>query len=256
MGHDELPRTADLPRLPTRFGRGVLPAGGWILRRWYDVRVHGAGSVPEHGPVLLASNHMGLVDGPVLMLVAPRYVHALVKHEMFDGPLGLVLNAFGQIELERDKIDVRAVRQTVQVLRDGEVAAIYPEGHRGNGDFGQVRFGVAYLALVTGAPVVPVANLGTRLPGQRVGDVPPRGSRIDVVFGEPVRAAADPVPWPRTRRDVAALAADLQPRLAAHVRDAVALTGRRLPGEAPDPEVDAGDRPGPEVGPQAEEPAS
>lgn len=256
MRHDELPRTDNVPRLPSLVGRAVRPVGVRLLRGWYDVHVHGTSRVPRSGPVLLASNHMGILDGPMLIGVCPRYVHALVKREMFDGMAGPTFRAFGQISLERKRIDVRAVKQAIRVLRDGQVAAIYPEGTRGNGDFGHVRLGVAYLALVTGAPVVPVGTLGTRLAGQHVGAVPPRGSRVDVVFGDPIRPATDPVPWPRRRSDVAALAEHLRTELAAHIRRAVEATGQSLPGEAPDAEVDAEERRGPEVGPEAEEQAS
>ena len=77
------------------------------------------------------------------------------------------------------------------------MVAIYPEGTRGDGQVHTFRPGAAYLALVTGAPVVPVAVLGTRERGGATDSVPPRGSRFDFVYGEPVYW--DEHPWPRTR---------------------------------------------------------
>jgi 1-acyl-sn-glycerol-3-phosphate acyltransferase len=114
------------------------------------------------------------------------------------------------------------------VLRDARVLNIYPEGTRGPGDFGRIRIGVAYLAMVTGAPILPVALLGTRLPHGDVEGFPPAGSRVDVVYGEPF--TIDRVPFPRRHSDVRAVADQIGDVLRAHVRAAVAATGHPLPG--------------------------
>jgi 1-acyl-sn-glycerol-3-phosphate acyltransferase len=254
--HDLLPRTTDVAPLPTRALGVARRVAAFLLRRWYDVRVAGERHVPARGAVLLVCNHIGLLDGPVLTAVAPRPVHGLVKREMFDGPGRRPLRALGQISVERTAVDPFAVRQALRVLRDGGVVAVYPEGSRGRGDVRHSRLGAAYLALVSGALVVPVAHLGTRPDGASVHAVPPRGSRLDLLFGAPLRPAEPPVAWPRRRREVAALAERLRAGLAAHVEDSVRVTGRALPGEPPDAGVDADGRRGHEVGPQAEEQAS
>jgi 1-acyl-sn-glycerol-3-phosphate acyltransferase len=256
VAHDLLPRTGHVPAPPQQALRALRPAGAQLLRRWYDVRVHGAERVPAEGPVLLACNHIGLFDGPLLTVLAPRPVHALVKREMFDGLGGPLFRGLGQIAVERIGVDPFAVKQAVRVLRDGGVVAIYPEGARGRGDVAHPRLGAAYLAMVTGAPVVPVAHLGTRADGESVHAVPARGSRLDVVFGAPLRGACPPVPWPRRQADVEALAESLRVALARHVQDAVLLTGQQLPVEPPDLLVDAPGRGGHEVGPESEEQAS
>ncbi|MDQ4084536.1 MAG: 1-acyl-sn-glycerol-3-phosphate acyltransferase, partial [Actinomycetota bacterium] len=187
---------------------------------------------------------------------APRPVHALVKREMFQGMGGPLFRGLGQIAIERIGVDPFPVKQSVRVLRDGGVVAIYPEGTRGRGDVAHSRLGAAYLAMVTGAPVVPVAHLGTRTDGESVHAVPARGSRLDVVFGTPLRGPRPPVPWPRRQADVEGLAEELRVALARHVQYAVLLTGRQLPGEPPDVLEDAPGRGGHEVGPESEEKAS
>jgi 1-acyl-sn-glycerol-3-phosphate acyltransferase len=233
----------------------VLPRAARVARaylsRRYEVGLFGEEHVPSTGPALFAANHLGILDGPLLVAFAPRLVHGVIKREIFHGRLGRALLQLGQIPVERETVDPRAVRQMLRVLRDDGVLAIYPEGARGAGDFAHSRLGAAYLALCTGAPIVPVTCLGTRLPGASVSALPPKGSPVDVVYGEPYRIAA--IPWPRRKAQVAAEAESLRAYLAQQVQAACGLTGRSLPGPAPDEGKDAAGRHGPEVGPEAAE---
>lgn len=233
-GHESLPRTDDvlsLPDLPLRLAR---PLGLAALRARYRIRQHHAEFVPRTGPVLLASNHVGYMDGPLLAALCRRPVHAMVKREMFVGRLGMGLTAVGQIPIRRFEVDPRAVKLALRALRDDKVVAIYPEGARGAGDGEFMKPGLAYLALCTGAPIVPVAVLGTRDPGEGINWLPPRGQRMAVVYGEPLVTTSQP--WPRRKQTVAALAAELQKILVDHIAEAVRLTGIRLPGRAPNQE--------------------
>jgi 1-acyl-sn-glycerol-3-phosphate acyltransferase len=91
-----------------------------------------------------------------------------------------------------------------------------------------VRSGIGYLAAVTGAPILPVALLGTRLAGGNVEHFPPPGSRVDVVYGEPF--TVERVPFPRRHSDVRAIADQIGEVLRAHIRASVAATGNPLPG--------------------------
>ncbi|ADB32298.1 phospholipid/glycerol acyltransferase [Kribbella flavida DSM 17836] len=230
-GHHELPRTDDLAPLPYRLGTVLRRAVRPYLRWRYDLTVHHDERFPRTGPVLLAPNHLGLLDGPLLGAIAPRMLHQLGKIEAFQGVQGKVLHLAGQIPVDRTTYDTLAVRKAIKVLRDGNVLSIYPEGTRGPGDFRRVRTGVAYLAMVSGAPILPVALLGTRLPGGDIELFPPRGSRVDVVYGEPF--SVERVPFPRRHSDVRAVADQIGEVLRAHVRAAVEATGHPLPG-APD----------------------
>ena len=215
---------------PRRVLRLVRPFGSRLVRTTWKVRVHDAHHVPESGPVILAANHIGFLDGPLVWAAVRRPVHALVKREMFRGVVGRALRAIGQIPVDRQAVDIAAVKACLAVLERGDVLAIYPEGTRGAGDFSTIKPGVAYLALCTGAPVVPVACLGTRQPGRPVGSVPRPRSRLDVVFGRPVRL--DLTPWPRRQALVREQARWLQKWLMAHVGYACEKTGQALPGPA------------------------
>src|ERR1051326_30552 len=96
---------AGLKRLRWWFGRS--------LPRKYDIRERGAEHVPRTGPVILASNHMGWLDGPLLVARSPRPPHAMVKAEAWEGRTGRLLRAAGQIKVERDGRDVAATRASL-----------------------------------------------------------------------------------------------------------------------------------------------
>jgi 1-acyl-sn-glycerol-3-phosphate acyltransferase len=185
--------------------------------------------VPETGGVLFASNHLGFLDGPLLVAVAPRYTRCLVKSEMFTGVIGALLRSAGQIPVRRNAVDRAALEAAVDVLRGGGAVGVFPEGARGRGDVGDVRLGVAWLALRAGVPVVPVACLGTRRTGQSTHRLPPPGRRLDVVFGSPV--VLDRPAGTSRRAALTAAGATLQHTLASHVRDAVDLSWQSLPAD-------------------------
>lgn len=229
--HWDLPRTHDAAHPSHRLLRALRPLARAAFRRRYDVHVHREHLVPRTGPYVIASNHIGVLDGPLMTAFAPHPVHVLTKKEMFEGALGPVLRAVGQIPLSRFDVDPSAVKDCLRVLRDGGVVGVYPEGTRGDGEWGRFHNGVAYLALVTGAPVVPLSVFGTRAPGAHSGSIPAAGARFDFVYGAPVYL--EPHPWPRTQAEVRRTAAELRKILTAHLVDSKALTGRTLPGPLP-----------------------
>ena len=231
----ELPSTAGIRAPRTRLLTAGRPAAQALLRRWYDLEFHGVERVPATGPLVMAANHVGWIDGPLLAICSPRPVHALTKREMFAKGLGGFLLASGQIPLDRFHVDMRAIRIAVQALREGLAVGVFPEGSRGAGDMTSPRAGAAYLALVSGAPVVPVSFLGTRMPGGTDGSIPPRGSRLVMTFGEPVHLGSQP--WPRTQQEVAQAASVVTAGILETMRTAEEATGLTLPGPvAPKPE--------------------
>lgn len=237
MRDDQLPPSS--ARHPHSFLlRHLRPAAAALLRTRWPVTVHGSDQVPASGGVILAANHIGLIDGPLLALYAPRPVHALTKEEMFSSRLGAAFfRAAGQIPLHRFGADPAAIKSVLRVVRDGGVAGIFPEGTRGDGRL-QERFhrGAAYLALSTGAPVVPVSFFGTRDPGGASSSLPTRGRPLTMVFGSAWRV--DAMPWPRTREHVKHTSALLQKHMRAELDHAIALTGLSLPGPLPTKEHD------------------
>ncbi len=202
--------------------------GNWLLNRWWRIQVHNRELVPRRGPVILAANHLGAVDGPILVGATSRPCFTLAKIELFQGPLGRPLLWVGQIPLNRQALDVGAITRSIQLLRLGQVLAVFPEGYRGTGEVTHARGGAAYLAMVTGAPVIPVAMLGTREAGQTSSGIPRRGAEIHVVYGEPLRVPQSP--WPRRKSAVAVQTERIRAHLAEHVQFAQQLTDFPLPG--------------------------
>ncbi|MEU5536490.1 lysophospholipid acyltransferase family protein [Streptomyces sp. NPDC020362] len=188
-------------------------------------RVLGAWKLPATGPAILAVNHSHNIDGPMVMGVSPRPTHFLIKKEAFVGPLGSFLTGIGQLKVDRMSADRAAITEALGVLNDGGVLGIFPEGTRGEGDFASLRAGLAYFAVRSGAPIVPVAVLGSsERPGRLIKALPPLRSRVDVVFGDPFEAGDGS--GRRTRRALDEATERIQKQLTSHLENARRLTGR------------------------------
>jgi len=229
--HLEPPRSAGVPHPRQGLLRRGRPTAARIVRRRWDLTVRGAQHVPARGPVVIAANHIGFLDGPLMAIMSPRPVHVLTKREMYAGALGRFLIGTGQIPIFREGPDPVAVRTALRVLRDGGVLGVFPESTRGAGEVNRVKPGAAYLAMVAGAPVVPLVFLGTRLPGGSNNSVPPPHSPFVMSFGPPLDVTARP--WPRRQPDTHALSERIRDALLATLDEAQRATGMTLPGPIP-----------------------
>ena len=157
-------------------------------------KVVGEENVPGSGPAILASNHLSFIDSMYLPLMIDRPVVFPAKAEYFaaKGPFGRLWAAYlrstNQLEINRD--GARSAQATleaaVEILRAGELFGFYPEGTRSpDGRLYRGRSGIGWLALNSGAPVIPVAMMGTRKmlpPGAPV----PRPTTIEIRIGKPL----------------------------------------------------------------------
>lgn len=196
-----------------RIGRYI---GIGIFHTAYRGRAHHVERVPMGGPVILVANHAAFLDGPFVFSMAPRPVNFLVKQEAFRGFFGAVIAGVGQIPIDRTVGDRGALSTATAVLERGGAVGIFPEGNRGAGDVDEVNQGAAWLALRTGAVLVPVAVMGTRTEGAGVDAWPRLRSRLDVVFGSPFTLAAPTAVPGRERLRLAS--EQLRETLASHVR--------------------------------------
>ncbi len=129
-----------------------------------QVAVTGAQYVPAEGPLIVACNHFSFLDPPLLAAAFPRPGHVLAKQELLDTPIGGLIGALGIIPVRRGEADVDALAMALDALRRGRVVAIFPEGTRGHGVATGLKpghRGVALMAHLSGAPVVPVGISGT-----------------------------------------------------------------------------------------------
>lgn len=218
--------------------RAVRRLTAWLFRRYYRVQVHGFENVPRTGPVILAANHLAVLDGPLVVAMTRRVTFAMAKNELFSGTVGNLLEVIGQIPVDQYHVDTHALDRAVKVIREGHAFAIFPEGGRDDGEMREIKGGAAYLAMVTGAPIVPVAILGSREPGQTIRELPRRGGTIHLAYGAPI--AFGQVTWPRTRDRVRAATEELRHHCIAHLADAQAAYGMPLPGKPSPVEEPAG----------------
>ncbi|MGZ0711259.1 lysophospholipid acyltransferase family protein (plasmid) [Coraliomargarita sp. W4R53] len=166
-----------------------------LARLIYRPHIEGRANVPKSGPVIFASNHLSFIDSITIPIAAPRPVHFLAKSTYFDGPgfKGWVSNQFftaiGAIPVQRGagKAALDALDQQRRLLDEDRAVALYPEGTRSlDGRLYKGRTGVAFLALQTGAPVVPVGLTGTDVVMPVGAKMPSLKKRITVKFGEPL----------------------------------------------------------------------
>jgi 1-acyl-sn-glycerol-3-phosphate acyltransferase len=164
----------------------VTRAIKWLTRRL--CRVHDAqlAHVPEHGPLILVTNHVNFVEIPVLFThLQPREVTGMVKEENWHNPLTRwLMELWGGIPVRRGEADLSAIRRGLAVLRTGGILAIAPEGTRsGHGRLQRGHAGVVLLALRAQVPLMPLVFHGAEHFWRNLAAF--RHSDFHIVAGEP-----------------------------------------------------------------------
>lgn len=215
-----------MTQAPSRWGPAWSRwVGRFLARIYWNTDVRGRRHIPSSGPVLVLANHIGLPDGPVVHGVLPRPSHFLIKAAMMKGPLGVVLRLAGQISV--DGAGREALSKATAVLARGGVVGVFPEGHRGAGHAQETYGGAAWLAVRSGAVVVPTAIVGTRRSGESVNHWPRPRRRMVVAFGEAHRLDVPAGLAGRARQEWAAREVDRL--LQEHVRHTLAHTDLAMP---------------------------
>lgn len=201
-----------------------------IVSAVFRVRVEGIEHVPRIGGLILAPNHISVLDGPALSAAtgahARRATRNLVAAEVFRGAIGWILRQARQIPIRRGSGDTEALEVAVAAARDGSCVGIFPEGRVNEhppAGLQRVRSGLTRIAIPSGAPVMPVGIWGTHEVWPRRGLDPSsllRRHTLALVYGEAVVPRPGEAPGGFRERYRAAL-------------EAVVLRARTIAGEAP-----------------------
>jgi 1-acyl-sn-glycerol-3-phosphate acyltransferase len=169
--------------LYSRLVRGFLKFLLGLLSR-YEVR--GLKNLPDHGPLILAGNHLHVLDLPAIYVALP-YRAVVLAAAKYEGTLrGHFLRSLGAIFVRRGEVDRRALKLCLEVLRGGGVLGMSPEGTRSStGAMQEARTGIAFLAYRTEARIVPVALTGTELILSELRRF--RRAKVTVTFGKEIR---------------------------------------------------------------------
>ncbi|WP_064091012.1 lysophospholipid acyltransferase family protein [Rossellomorea aquimaris] len=149
-----------------------------VLTPLYRIEVVGLEHFPKDGGVLLCANHIDNLDPPVVGITAPRPVSFMAKEEIFSAPvLGKILPGLRAFPVKRGMSDREALRKGLNVLKQGDVLGLFPEGTRSKtGKIGKGLAGAGFFALRSNAYVVPCAIIGPYKPFKK----------LKVVYGPPI----------------------------------------------------------------------
>jgi 1-acyl-sn-glycerol-3-phosphate acyltransferase len=161
-----------------------------IIHLCVRVKVEGRDNVPRRGSVIIACNHRSFLDSIFIPLVVHRRVTFVAKAEYFDDPkTAWFFRGVGQIPIRREggSASERALASATEVLENGKVFAIYPEGTRTrDGLLHRGHTGIARLAMRCNAPIVPVGMIGSDEVQPVDSKLPKFGKHVTIRFGPPI----------------------------------------------------------------------
>ena len=151
------------------------------VRFMFRIKCVGVENIKESGPLVLCSNHTSMLDIPLLISLCPRQISFMAKKEIFQNKiLGFIFRKMGAFPVDRGARDISAIRNALSVVKGGGVLGIFPEGKRyRSGPMREVKAGTSFIAVKTGADMVPVSIY-------KEGRAHPL-RRVTVRFGEPIK---------------------------------------------------------------------
>lgn len=160
----------------------------FVLALFFRWEVRGRENIPLEGPLIVVSNHMSHADPIVVGGALTRPVYFMAKEDLFKKPfLRWLITNINAFPVKRGSADRGAIKRGMEILKEGKVLGIFPEGgRRDDPRVEEAKQGAAFLAAKTGAPIVPIAVSGTNRVLPR-GSFLPRLAKIRVNIGQPIR---------------------------------------------------------------------
>lgn len=149
----------------------------------YRVKIIGKENVPKDGPLIFCGNHRTYLDPPLIVVTAGRDMRFFAKEELRKNPLFAFLGVlYRGIYVKRDSKDIGPLKDGLRELKDGGCVGLFPEGTR-NGmeknEGGKLKNGAAYMAIKTGAKIVPIGIVGPAKPF----------TKNAIIYGKPIDLA-------------------------------------------------------------------
>jgi 1-acyl-sn-glycerol-3-phosphate acyltransferase len=165
--------------------RGVVKP---LFHLYFRMRVSGAEHVPSEGAAIVTPNHKSFWDSFFIGVCTKRHLRFMAKTELIEAPYGRLLVRLGAFPVRRGQADADAVETARQVLRQGGLLALFPEGTRirDPDGLGEPKRGAGRLALEERVPMVPTAIVGTE---NLFAGGAPKPKRVQVAFAEPIPVA-------------------------------------------------------------------
>ncbi len=171
----------------------VLPEWGYkilkpflapLFKLYYNPKIKGQENIIDDVPIILAGNHIHLMDQCLAIISTKRVIHYMAKKEYFDGPFAWFFKMTGVICVDRKRRDEEAVYKALGVLRNGGALGIFPEGTRNRGlsILLPFKYGAVSFAKKTGAYIVPFGITG---------DYEFRSHNLAINFGKPFKVESD-----------------------------------------------------------------
>lgn len=166
----------------------------WIIGRYillpffFRLKIFGMKNIPKEGGLLIASSHQSYLDPPLLSAASSRPVHFMARKTLFKNWLfGWLIRALHAHPVERGESDTQGIRKIIEILRDGNVTIMFPEGTRTkDGSLGQLKPGVVMLAQRANVPILPAVVFGAYEAWPRNKKFFRLFRRISVCFGRPI----------------------------------------------------------------------
>ena len=157
----------------------------FLFRLYYNPKIVNKNVIPQEGPLLIACNHKHLFDQCLNIMATKRVIHYMAKKEYFDGHMAWFFKMVGCIPVNRQIHDENAKNAALDILNNGGVIGIFPEGTRNKTNdvlLLDLKFGTVSMARKTNATIIPCAVTG---------DYKFRSKNLIISYGQPIKVTSD-----------------------------------------------------------------